>query len=219
MFKYPCDQIFAVYLLSTIHLHWPGRFKKTANRVPGKGGLRWYKNVGLGFKTPKEAMEGTKLLLAVQRSWPGQPCGNSNSFNEARISSGNTRYAAASSLGLGHKLTKLSVPFYYPRVGSSRGQPCLERHSPVPTQAASLLAPFAARMPLTQLPPTAGTMVYAVLDSVSSVLQATTSTRSAHSLAMCQSVGASCKVRIAAAATPPHRNVPHWKQEDSCCIV
>jgi len=34
--------------------------KKTAAKVkiPGKGGLRWYKNVGLGFKTPKEAIEG-----------------------------------------------------------------------------------------------------------------------------------------------------------------
>jgi len=34
------------------------RFKKPANKIPGKGGLRWYKNVGLGFKTPREAMEG-----------------------------------------------------------------------------------------------------------------------------------------------------------------
>lgn len=34
------------------------RAKKTANKIPGKGGLRWYKNVGLGFKTPKEAIEG-----------------------------------------------------------------------------------------------------------------------------------------------------------------
>lgn len=36
------------------------RFKKTAAKVkiPGKGGLRWYKNVGLGFKTPKDAIEG-----------------------------------------------------------------------------------------------------------------------------------------------------------------
>eukprot|EP00775_Hariotina_reticulata_P012785 gene12785-12913_t len=33
-------------------------FKKPANKIPGKGGLRWYKNVGLGFKTPKEAIEG-----------------------------------------------------------------------------------------------------------------------------------------------------------------
>jgi small subunit ribosomal protein S11e len=34
--------------------------KKTAAKVkiPGKAGLRWYKNVGLGFKTPKEAIEG-----------------------------------------------------------------------------------------------------------------------------------------------------------------
>ncbi len=34
------------------------RYKKNAKKIPGKGGLRWYKNVGLGFKTPKEAIEG-----------------------------------------------------------------------------------------------------------------------------------------------------------------
>eukprot|EP01024_Parvocaulis_polyphysoides_P002192 TRINITY_DN1068_c0_g2_i3.p1 TRINITY_DN1068_c0_g2~~TRINITY_DN1068_c0_g2_i3.p1 ORF type:complete len:160 (-),score=15.52 TRINITY_DN1068_c0_g2_i3:205-684(-) len=36
-------------------------FRKTGvskKKTPGKGGLRWYKNVGLGFKTPKEAIEG-----------------------------------------------------------------------------------------------------------------------------------------------------------------
>jgi small subunit ribosomal protein S11e len=36
-------------------------FKKPANKIPGKGGLRWYKNVGLGFKTPREAMEGNYI--------------------------------------------------------------------------------------------------------------------------------------------------------------
>lgn len=36
----------------------PCRAKKIATKIPGKGGLRWYKNVGLGFKTPKEAIEG-----------------------------------------------------------------------------------------------------------------------------------------------------------------
>ena len=35
-----------------------GGFKKPARKTPGKGGARYYKNVGLGFKTPKEAMEG-----------------------------------------------------------------------------------------------------------------------------------------------------------------
>jgi small subunit ribosomal protein S11e len=33
-------------------------FNKTAKKIPGKGGQRWYKNVGLGFKTPREAIEG-----------------------------------------------------------------------------------------------------------------------------------------------------------------
>ena len=31
---------------------------KLAKTAPGKNGKRWYKNVGLGFKTPKEAIEG-----------------------------------------------------------------------------------------------------------------------------------------------------------------
>jgi len=35
--------------------------KKIATKIPGKGGLRWYKNVGLGFKTPKEAIEGNYI--------------------------------------------------------------------------------------------------------------------------------------------------------------
>eukprot|EP00227_Mantoniella_beaufortii_P005761 CAMPEP_0197615332 /NCGR_PEP_ID=MMETSP1326-20131121/59975_1 /TAXON_ID=1155430 /ORGANISM="Genus nov. species nov., Strain RCC2288" /LENGTH=160 /DNA_ID=CAMNT_0043184213 /DNA_START=506 /DNA_END=988 /DNA_ORIENTATION=+ len=31
------------------------------NKAPGKAGLRYYKSVGLGFKTPKEAIEGTYI--------------------------------------------------------------------------------------------------------------------------------------------------------------
>jgi hypothetical protein len=38
-------------------------FKKPAKKIPGKGGLRFHKTVGLGFKTPKEAIEG--VLNAV----------------------------------------------------------------------------------------------------------------------------------------------------------
>lgn len=42
------------------------RFNKTpglklAKTAPGKNGKRWYKNVGLGFKTPKEAIEGNYI--------------------------------------------------------------------------------------------------------------------------------------------------------------
>jgi hypothetical protein len=40
------------------------RFKKPTGKIPGKGGQRWYKNVGLGFKTPKEAIEGMQLELS-----------------------------------------------------------------------------------------------------------------------------------------------------------
>lgn len=39
-----------------------GRFRKVdkSKRIPGKAGQRYYKNVGLGFKTPKEAIEGVR---------------------------------------------------------------------------------------------------------------------------------------------------------------
>lgn len=40
------------------------RFKRVVRkggRAPGKGGNRWFKSVGLGFKTPKEAIEGNYI--------------------------------------------------------------------------------------------------------------------------------------------------------------
>lgn len=36
----------------------PCSYNKTAKKIVGKGGQRWYKNIGLGFRTPKEAIEG-----------------------------------------------------------------------------------------------------------------------------------------------------------------
>jgi small subunit ribosomal protein S11e len=36
-------------------------YNKTAKKIVGKGGLRWYKNIGLGFRTPKEAIEGNYI--------------------------------------------------------------------------------------------------------------------------------------------------------------
>mmetsp|Transcript_7574 Transcript_7574/g.13114 ORF Transcript_7574/g.13114 Transcript_7574/m.13114 type:complete len:158 (-) Transcript_7574:175-648(-) len=38
-----------------------GCFKSKDKKAPGKSGHRFYKNVGLGFKTPREAMEGTYI--------------------------------------------------------------------------------------------------------------------------------------------------------------
>ncbi|RFN53242.1 40s ribosomal protein s11 [Fusarium flagelliforme] len=34
---------------------------KTKSTRPGKGGRRWYKDVGLGFRTPKTAIEGSYI--------------------------------------------------------------------------------------------------------------------------------------------------------------
>lgn len=34
---------------------------KAKSARPGKGGRRWYKDVGLGFRTPKTAIEGNYI--------------------------------------------------------------------------------------------------------------------------------------------------------------
>jgi small subunit ribosomal protein S11e len=39
---------------------------RAAKRRVGKGGRRWYKDVGLGFKTPKTAIEGSYIGLSLE---------------------------------------------------------------------------------------------------------------------------------------------------------
>lgn len=43
--------------------------KKTGKgKRPGKGGNRYFKNVGLGFKTPREAIDGTTIMLFSKKN-------------------------------------------------------------------------------------------------------------------------------------------------------
>jgi hypothetical protein len=42
------------------HIFLNSKSKAKSSRV-GKGGRRWYKDVGLGFRTPKTAIEGTYI--------------------------------------------------------------------------------------------------------------------------------------------------------------
>lgn len=42
------------------HIFLNQKTKAKSNKV-GKGGRRWYKDVGLGFRTPKTAIEGTYI--------------------------------------------------------------------------------------------------------------------------------------------------------------
>lgn len=37
--------------------------KSGKGKAPGKGGNRYWKSIGLGFKTPREAIEGPTLLI------------------------------------------------------------------------------------------------------------------------------------------------------------
>ena len=40
----------------------------TKSRAVGKGGRRWYKDVGLGFRTPKMAITG-KYIGTILQQW------------------------------------------------------------------------------------------------------------------------------------------------------
>lgn len=42
------------------HIFLANKTRPTNRRV-GKGGRRWYKDIGLGFKTPKNAIEGNYI--------------------------------------------------------------------------------------------------------------------------------------------------------------
>ena len=43
------------------HIFVNQKTKRTRSTKVGKGGRRWYKDVGLGFRTPKTAIEGTYI--------------------------------------------------------------------------------------------------------------------------------------------------------------
>lgn len=43
-----------------------GGFKSKEKKAPGKSGHRYWKNIGLGFKTPKEAIEGVYTQLRLR---------------------------------------------------------------------------------------------------------------------------------------------------------
>lgn len=46
------------------HIFLNSKVKAKSARA-GKGGRRWYKDVGLGFKTPKTAIEGTYIGMST----------------------------------------------------------------------------------------------------------------------------------------------------------
>ncbi|MBE3048318.1 hypothetical protein IMZ48_38605 [Candidatus Bathyarchaeota archaeon] len=57
------------------HIFQNAKSKVKTSR-PGKGGRRWYKDVGLGFKTPKNAIEDNYIGMSrpgMRRRIPG--CG------------------------------------------------------------------------------------------------------------------------------------------------
>jgi len=43
-----------------------GNSKTSKSRRPGQGGRRWYKEVGLGFRTPVNAIKGNYIGMQTQ---------------------------------------------------------------------------------------------------------------------------------------------------------
>ena len=62
------------------HIFVNQKVKRTKSTRVGKGGRRWYKDVGLGFRTPKTAIEGTyigmtSIVMIRSFSLNGSDCG------------------------------------------------------------------------------------------------------------------------------------------------
>ena len=74
------------------HIFQNAKVKVKSTR-PGKGGRRWYKDVGLGFRTPKTAIEGNYIGMSRRReifagfgwrswasTWSGQATTENDSY-------------------------------------------------------------------------------------------------------------------------------------------
>lgn len=67
------------------HIFLNNKVKSKTSRV-GKGGRRWYKDVGLGFRTPKTAIEGSYIGMCVLwfgMAWDSMRNGNGRDAREA----------------------------------------------------------------------------------------------------------------------------------------
>lgn len=56
------------------HIFVNQKTKRTKSTRVGKGGRRWYKDVGLGFRTPKTAIEGTYIGMSYPFALMREKC-------------------------------------------------------------------------------------------------------------------------------------------------
>jgi len=50
------------------HIFLNSKAQSGKSTKKGKGGNRWYKDVGLGFRTPKNAIDGNYIGMLAQKS-------------------------------------------------------------------------------------------------------------------------------------------------------
>jgi len=58
------------------HIFLNQKSKAAKSKRVGKGGRRWFKDVGLGFRTPKTAIEGSYIgqFYLPRSTWPTASC-------------------------------------------------------------------------------------------------------------------------------------------------
>lgn len=55
------------------HIFLNSKVQSGKSKRKGKGGRRWFKDVGLGFRTPKTAIEGHYIgMLSLETSYAAQ---------------------------------------------------------------------------------------------------------------------------------------------------
>lgn len=89
---------------------------KTKTSRPGKGGRRWYKDVGLGFKTPKTAIEGTYIGMSGSGSTSDREIAlvwRQDSAVVAQIANG---WVGGPGAHAGMPSTRQEVPVHRPRL-------------------------------------------------------------------------------------------------------
>ena len=141
--------------------HAHRRFRKAVKRVPGKYGQRYYKNVGLGYRTPKSAVEGAvttslsqacsklkhlRLFCSMRRGEAASNAVCTGTHSSARsVSCARARSAHARSPGSSSVLRALGMTVQVVYAGAAVQAPTLTRSvlSPEtsPFAAASSRAP------------------------------------------------------------------------------
>ena len=171
------------HLLHAARIDITRSYTKSVKRLaPGKAGFRFYRNVGLGFKTPREAIEGPSGGRVAARGRRGAPPPPAPTPGGGLLAA-RRRLRVEGSPGAPPRPSRPLVPFRETHPNLRRRRGWFPPHTPS-TPPLPLFHPSSPPRPLSPPPPRP--------------LQATTSTTSAPSPATSPSAAASSPVRAPA---------------------